>query len=214
LYDGGARYRAYVSSDRFTSDLHGWTPLPLGFRVELEGAAQTGSQSAVLPGDVQAGQSVRAWLLAGRLQRPFGRVTPLVGADLLSGDDTPTDGTYTAFSTMYGSGHPFYGLIDLIGDPAATTRERGLRDFFATLAVTATPTFSPRAELHRFTLATGDDRDFGTEADLVAPIRITQFASLELGAALFHTGSAGVPLGLGPDGTNRTWLYSQLRVAF
>ena len=214
LYDGGARYRAYVSSDRFTTDVRGWTPLPLGFRGELEGAAQTGSQSVVLPGDVQAGQRVRAWLLAGRLQREFGRVTPLLGADLLSGDDSPADGTYTAFSTMYGSGHAFYGLIDLIGDPAATTRERGLHDLFATLAVAATPTFAPRTELHRFTLATGDDRDFGTEADLVAPIRITQFASLELGAALFHTGSAGVPLGLGPDGTNRTWLYSQLRVAF
>jgi hypothetical protein len=214
LYDAAARYRAYVNSDRFTTDLRGWTPLPLGFRVELEGAAQTGSQSVVLPGDVESGQSVRAWLLGGRLQRAFGRVTPLVGADLISGDDSPTDGTYTAFSTMYGSGHAFYGLIDVIGDPAATTRERGLRDLFAMLTVAATPSFAPHAELHRFTLATGDDRDLGIEADLVAPIRLTQFASLELGGALFHTGSAGVPLGLGPDGTNRTWLYSQLRVAF
>jgi hypothetical protein len=214
LYDAGARYRAYVSSDRLTTDLRGWTPLPLGFRAELEGAAQTGSQSVVLPGGVESGQSVRAWLLAGRLQRAFGRVTPLVGADLLSGDDSPADGTYTAFSTMYGSGHPFYGLIDVIGDPAATTRERGLRDLFAMLTVAATPSFAPHAELHRFSLATGDDRDLGVEADLVAPIRITQFGSLELGGALFHTGSAGVPLGLGPDGTNRTWLYTQLRVAF
>jgi hypothetical protein len=214
LYDVGARYRAYVNSDRLTTDLRGWTPLPLGFRVEVEGAAQTGSQSVVLPGDVQAGQSVRAWLLGGRLQRAFGKVTPLIGADLLSGDDTPTDGTYTAFGNAYGSGHPFYGLIDLIGDPAATTRERGLRDVFAMLTVAATPNFAPHAELHRFSLATGPDRDFGTEADLAAPIRITQFATLELGAALFHTGSAGVPLGLGPDGTNRTWLYSQLRVGF
>jgi hypothetical protein len=214
LYDAGARYRPYVNSDRLTTDLRGWTPLPLGFRVEVEGAAQTGSQSVVLPGDVQSGQSVRGWLLAGRLQRAFGKVTPVVGADLLSGDDSPTDGTYTAFANAYGSGHPYYGLLDLIGDPAATTRERGLRDVFAMLTVAATPTFAPHAELHRFSLATGPDRDFGTEADLVAPIRITQFASLELGAALFHTGSAGVALGLGPDGTNRTWLYSQLRVAF
>jgi hypothetical protein len=214
LFDAGSRYRAYVNADRATLDARGWTPLPLGFRVELEGAAQTGTQSVVLPGDVERGQQVRAWLLGGRVQRPIGRVTPIAGADLLSGDADATDARYTAFSTMFGTNHGFYGLMDVIGEPAATTRERGLHDLFAMLNVAVAPSFVPHAEVHRFTLATGDDRSLGTEGDLVAPIRVGQFATVELGAALFHTGSGAAAVGLGDAGRNLSWIYAQLRAGF
>jgi hypothetical protein len=214
LFDEGSRYRSYVNADRTTVDARGWTPLPLGFRVELEGASQTGTQAVVLPGDLQRGQQVRAWLLGGRLQRAVGRITPLVGIDLLSGDDDATDGRYTAFSTMFGTNHAFYGLMDVFGEPAAGTRERGLHDLFAMLTVAATPHIAPHLELHRFSLATGDDRALGTEGELIAPIRFNQFAALELGAGLYHTGSGAAAVGLGEAGRNRSWFYAQLRAGF
>ncbi len=214
LYDGGASYRTYAGSHRTTTDARVRALMPLGMRLELEGALQTGSQSYVPATGTPTTQSVRAWLAGARLARTVGRGAATAGVDLLSGDDSPTDARYSAFSTMFGTNHPFYGLLDVIGDPAATTRERGLRDVFVTATHPATSWLAPRAELHRFTLASGAERRLGAEADLVASIRLAAGTTLELGYALFRAGPAAEPLGLGPDRSYRKWGYAQLRAGF
>jgi hypothetical protein len=214
LYDGGARYRSYANSHRTTADARVRAPLPLAFRIELEGALQTGAQSYVPATGTPTAQSVRAWLAGARVARAVGRGTATAGVDLLSGDDSPTDARYSAFGTMFGTNHPFYGLLDVIGDPAATTKERGLRDAFVTATHPATSWLAPRAELHRFTLATGAQRRLGVEADLVVPIRLAAGTTLELGYALFRAGPAAEPLGLGVDRSYRKWGYAQLRAGF
>ena len=135
LYDGGARYRSFTNADRTTLDARVRAPLPIGLRLELEGAGQTGTQSFVAASGAESGQQVRAWLLGARLARSVQWAALTLGLDALSGDATPNDDRYTAFSTMFATNHPFYGLMDVIGDPAATTKERGLRDAFATVAV-------------------------------------------------------------------------------
>jgi hypothetical protein len=142
------------------------------------------------------------------------RAVVILGVDALSGDATPNDEHYTAFSTMFATNHPFYGLMDVIGDPAATTKERGLRDALGTVALNVTPTFAPRLELHRFTLATGNDRALGLESDIVAPIKLPANTSLELGLSLFRNGTAAPALALGDPGTTKRWLYAQLRAGF
>lgn len=220
LYDGGAHYRSWIDADRTTIDARVRAPLPLSFRAELEGALQTGSQSyapattTTTPAMAPMRQSVRAWLAGARLAHAIGRGSATAGIDLLSGDDSPTDGRYSAFGTMFGTNHPFYGVLDAIGDPAATTKERGLRDAFVTAAYPVTTWVAPRAELHRFTLATGADRRLGTEADLVAPIRLGAGTTLELGYALFRSGPAAESVGLGADRSYRKWGYAQLRAGF
>jgi len=215
LYDGGARYRSWLDADRTTIDARMRVTLPLSFRAELEGALQTGSQSYVRDTTTAPmRQSVRAWLAGARLSHAIGRGTATAGVDLLSGDDTPADGHYSAFGTMFGTNHPFYGLLDVVGDPAATTKERGLRDAFLTAAHPVTSWISPRAELHRFTLAAGADRRLGVEADLVAPVRLGAGTTLELGYALFRAGSAAESLGLGAERSYRKWGYAQLRAGF
>lgn len=214
LYDGGARYRSFTNADRATIDARVRGAMPAGLRLELEGAAQSGVQSFVSTSGVASGQRVRAWLLGARLARNVQRTTLTLGLDALSGDDTPNDDRYTAFSTMFATNHPYYGLMDVVGDPAATTKERGLRDAFGTIALAVTPTFAPRAELHRFTLATGADRAMGSEMDLVAPIRLPANTNIELGLSLFHNGSAAPALALGDAGTTKRWLYAQLRAGF
>jgi hypothetical protein len=214
LYDGGASYRSFADAHRTTADARVRAPLPLAFRLELEGAVQTGAQSYVPVTGAPIVQSVRAWLAGARVGHAIGRGTATAGIDLLSGDESPTDGRYSAFGTMFGTNHPFYGLLDVIGDPAATTKERGLRDLFATAAHPVTSWLAPRAELHRFTLAAGAERRLGVEADLVAPIRLAAGTTLELGYALFRAGPAAEPLGLGADRSYRKWGYAQLRAGF
>ena len=214
LYDGGAQYRTFANADRTTLDARVRAPIPGGLRLELEGAAQTGTQSFVDTASRQSGQSVRAWLLGARLVRAVSRATVTLGVDALSGDNAPKDGRYTAFSTMFATNHPFYGLMDVIADPAATTKEHGLRDAFGTVAVNVTSAFAPRLELHRFTLATGNDRALGLESDLVAPVKLPANTSLELGLSLFRNGSAAPAVALGDPRTTKRWLYAQLRAGF
>ena len=214
LYDGGASYRAYANAHRTTADARVRAPLPLKLRLELEGAVQTGAQSYVPATGSPTTQSVRAWLAGARLARPVGGGAATAGVDLLSGDDSPTDARYSAFSTMFGTNHPFYGLLDVIGDPAATTKERGLRDAFVTASHPATSWLAPRVELHRFGLTSGTERRLGVEADLVAPIRLAAGTTLELGYALFRNGPAAQLLGLGADRSYRKWAYAQLRAGF
>ncbi|HET9799833.1 MAG TPA: alginate export family protein [Gemmatimonadaceae bacterium] len=214
LYDGGALYRSYADAHRTTADARVRIPLFFAIRVELEGAVQTGAQSYLPATGSPTAQSVRAWLAGARATHAIARGTATAGVDLLSGDDTPADGRYSAFSTMFGTNHPFYGLLDLIGDPAATTKERGLRDLFFTAAHPVTTWLAPRAELHRFTLATGAERRLGTEADLVAPVRLAAGTTLELGYAVFRAGAAAEQLGLGTDRSYRRWGYLQLRAGF
>lgn len=214
LYDGGAVYRSFSDAHRTTADARVRVVLPLAIRVELEGAVQTGAQSYVPATGTPTAQSVRAWLAGARTTRAIGRGTATAGVDLLSGDDAPTDGRYSAFSTMFGTNHPFYGLLDLIGDPATTTKDRGLRDLFVTAAHPATPWLASRVELHRFNLATGAERRLGTEADIVAPVRLAAGTTLELGYALFRAGPAAERLGLGAERSYRKWGYLQLRAGF
>ena len=115
---------------------------------------------------------------------------------------------------MFATNHPFYGLMDVIADPAATTKERGLHDAFGSVAVNLVPSFAPRLELHRFTLATGNDRALGLESDLVAPIKLPANTGLELGLSLFRNGTAAPAVALGDPGTTKRWLYVQLRAGF
>ena len=214
LYDGGARYRSYADAHRTTADARVRVPLAFSFRVELEGAVQTGAQLYVPATGAPTAQRVRAWLAAARLARAIGRGTAIAGMDLLSGDDSPADARYSAFGTMFGTNHPFYGLLDVIADPAATTKERGLRDLFLTATHPVTTRLEPLSELKRLALATGTGRRLGTEADLVAPVRLAAGTTLELGYALFRAGPAAEPLGLGTDRSYRKWSYLQLRAGF
>jgi hypothetical protein len=133
---------------------------------------------------------------------------------VLSGDARPHDARYSAFNTLYGSNHAFYGLMDVIGEPAATTHERGLVDVLGSGGVTMNGSVAVRAEAHRFSFTTGAQRDLGWELDLMMPIRVLPTSWLELGYSLFRAGREASNLGLGAQGSVRDWAFVQLRVAF
>lgn len=214
LYDGGARYRNYTGADRTTLDGRIRTTVA-GVALEGEGAVQSGSQRVLLADTTKSvSQQVRAWLVGARLGVPMGsRAVATLGVDVLSGDATPADERYTAFGTMFATNHPFYGLMDVIGDPAASTRERGLVDAIAMATARVSPSFAPKLELHRFTLA-GGGATLGAEGDLIAPLRLSAASTVELGYSLFRAGRAAGDVGLGADGSTRQWMYLQLRAGF
>lgn len=215
LYDGGMRYRSFADAKRLTLDMHLRRHLA-PVRVELEGAGQTGTQRFLLADTTRfTSQRVRAWLLGVRLAAAVARRGDVtLGVDALSGDDVPADATYTAFSTMFATNHPYYGLIDIIGDPAASTRDHGLVDAFALGAWRVHDAFTPRLELHRFSLERSRSTILASEVDLVAPFRLTTASAVEFGYSAFRPGADSPAVGLGAPGAVRQWLYLQLRAGF
>ena len=217
LHDAGADYRVYRDAHRTTLDARLVAPRLLGARLELEGALQRGHQRYAADTTNVGAQSVSAWLVGARLGTavaPTSRASVTVGVDALSGDATPGDGRYGAFATMYATNHPFYGVMDVIGDPATTTKDHGLVDALATGALALSKSVDLKAEVHRFTLAAGDSRDLGWEADLTLPVRITSTTGIDLGVSAFRAGDAAAAVGLGASGATRSWAYLQLRAGF
>jgi hypothetical protein len=214
LYDGAAAYRAYADSRRFTLDARYRSRAEASFAVDVEAAWQGGSQDV---GANASAQDVRAWLVgarAGRLPAAGRRSSALVGVDVLSGDASPADGDYRAFSTMYATNHPFYGIADLFLDPAGRTKEAGLVDAFGSASHAIGTRTSVRADLHRFATQAGGAGEIGWELDVVAPVRLSTAASLEFGYTAFRAGGAAAAFALGADGDVRHWSYIQLRAAF
>ncbi|HVZ48925.1 MAG TPA: alginate export family protein [Gemmatimonadaceae bacterium] len=217
LYDAGSKYRTYAESNRYTLDARFRTPASAPVGIDAEAAWQGGTQTYEPSATTSVGQDVSAWLAGVRIGALPGGArtkTAFVGVDVLSGDATPANGSYHAFNTMYATNHPFYGLMDLFLDPAARTNDAGLVDVFGSASTTAGVRTSLRADVHRFAVQAGHAGEIGWELDLVAPIRLSGAASLELGATTFRASAAAAAMGLGADGDYRHWGYLQLRAAF
>jgi hypothetical protein len=133
---------------------------------------------------------------------------------MLSGDNSATNGGYGAFNTMYATNHPFYGLMDLFLDPAARTNDRGLIDALATTAIALPPRTTLKVELHHFAPQVGTRAEIGWEADVIAPVRISSAATMELGYTVFRAGPAAAAMGLGANNVLRHWAYLQLKAGF
>lgn len=220
LHDAGSHYRAYEDARRTTLDARIRAPRVLGLSAQLEGAVQLGTQRYLAPdGDATAAraQEVRGWLLGARVGTPASpnrRASAGVGVDVLSGDADPTDGGYGAFNTILATNHPFYGLMDVIGEPAAATKERGLVDALVTGSFTLSRTARLAGELHHFALATGRDRPLGWEVDVTLPVRVRAGIDVAAGYSAFRAASGAAAVGLGADGTLRHWAYVQLKAGF
>ncbi len=216
LADVGADFRAYRNATRGTIDVRVVAPRAFGLRIEAEGAVQRGTQDLLTGVDTVA-QSIAAWLLGVRVGMPPSvsrRVSIGVGADLLSGDNTPGDGTYAAFNTLYGTNHALYGTIDLFVDPARATKDRGLHDLFVTTDLMVSPTMRVRTDLHHMRAATGTNRHLGWELDVMAPLRLTDDVTLDLGYSAFRAGPGAATLGLGATDALQHWAFLQMRTQF
>ncbi len=217
LYDAGSNYRTYHNSNRGTLDGRVRVANFSGLRAEIEGAVQFGRQRYAPDTLHITYQNVGAYLLSARLgnaEKTDQRTSIAIGADLLSGDATPSDSKYSAFSTLFASNHQFYGLQDIIGDPAASTKERGLIDVLATGSEKLSSVVSLKGEVHHFTMAAGTNAALGWEIDVTLPIRIGTAAGLDIGYSQFHPEAGASAVGLGANGETKHWLFVSLRVGF
>ena len=217
LADESGRYRGFTKANRTT--MHGRVRAPIiaGLSVDVEGAMQLGHQVDSSALALGRRQKVRAWMTGARIATSTGnavRGALTIGVDVLSGDDSAHDAQYSTFNTLYASNHAFYGLMDVIGEPAATTRERGLTDVLAIASWRVSSSLRPRAELHRYALATGSERHLGWEGDVVLPIRISPAATMDIGYGTFRAGRGAPQIGLGANSTVKSWAYLSLRAGF
>jgi hypothetical protein len=166
-------------------------------------------------------QDIRAFLLGARVSYALSSdIVPKagLGLDYLSGDETPGDDTYRAFNTLYATNHKFYGYIDFFLDPAARTRDRGLIDGIASVALGLPRDLELALDAHGFwtsqPLASGADRLIGYELDFTLPVRLGPGQIVQVGYSTFRNGSAAPALGLGSDGAWSHWAYLQATFSF
>lgn len=165
-----------------------------------------------------ARQDINAYLLSGAVTyRMSGELAPEVGArvDLLSGDSSPTDGTFTAFNTLYATNHPFYGFMDFFLNLPPQTGDRGLVDLVARGALHPSR-WTLRADLHQLLLSEtpgGTQRAIGVELDLTVARPIVEGFTMQAGYSVFDPAAAAVgpPIALGSEILHWAYLQGTMR---
>jgi hypothetical protein len=200
--------------DRFTLGARGREQLgPLA--VEATAAAQFGHQTQ----GASSRQEIRAYMVTAA--GTYGFRGPLGGrlglqVDYLSGDDTPLDGTFRGFNTLYATNHKFYGFMDMFLNMRAHVADLGLVDGIVR-GVIRPLGWTVRGDLHRFWLARSspaEERELGYELDLTASGTLDHGLGVQAGYSLFVPSSAGesAPIGLGDEVLH--WAYVQLLARF
>jgi hypothetical protein len=215
LHDREATVRTFTGVDRTTVGTRLNRAFPLGLEASVEGAYQFGNQFAADP------QDIRAYMAGARLAYAT-KVQALprlgLGLDYLSGDDAPADDTYRAFNTLYGTGHKWYGFMDLFLDPAARTRDRGLIDGILSARLALPRDTWLDVDVHGFYLqqqfAASEERNIGWEVDFTLPVRLGPGQQLQLGYSAFRNGPAAPLIGFGEDGRLWHWAYIQASFSF
>lgn len=213
LVDGGATEGPISRINRWT--LGGYVRRGLGpLRARGTFAWQLGNQRGALGNS----QRIDAWLASLAVSRGFGgRLKPGVRAqlDVLSGDATPTDGTYGAFNTLYATNHPFYGLMDFFLNIPAQTGGLGLVDVVGHGELRP-GAWALDADLHALRLAQRGPggRAVGTELDFTAARPLTPALTLHSGYGVFAPAAAArtAPVSLGARVLH--WAYVQATVRF
>ncbi len=152
------------------------------FSGRVEAYGQVGSVGATT---IQAGMvGVRGtWA-------PPGGVEPSVTAwyDVLSGDGDATDGTLTAFDTLYATNHKFYGLMDIVAFTVGGAVDgQGLHDGALKLGIKPVAGLGVNLDGHVFAAAApaGEDALIGEEADLWLNGKLGPHLSVAGGASAF-----------------------------
>jgi len=167
--------------------------------VGLYAKGATGILSGRVEGYGQLGTSgsddIRAWMVGARgTIAPELSVKPTVTLwyDLLSGDADATDGTQSAFNTLYATNHKFYGHMDIMNFSRGGSADgRGLHDAALKLSLVPTGKLSVNLDAHVFMAAAGGDGLLGEEADLWMAVPLAPKLKLAVGVAgmLYADGS-------------------------
>lgn len=187
---------------RTTTGLHtsGKLLAPLGYQAEAY--VQVGHRE---------GEEIRAYLAKAEVRYTVAdhslKPTIRVGYDVLSGQ---TDDT-TAFDTLHGTNHAFYGFMDAFLNLPAHTGGLGLQDLYVRATATL-GTVRTYLAIHHLRTGPGNEGTFGTEVDLVATVPVAPGVTWETGAAVLLADDAFATVRPTAP-TYPLWGYSMLNVA-
>ena len=151
----------------------------------------TGILSGRIEGYGQLGNSgddaIMAWMVAAQgTLAPELAMKPKITLwyDLLSGDDDATDGTQSAFNTLYATNHKFYGHMDVMAFRLGAMADgRGLHDGALKLGLKPTDTLSLNLDAHVYAAMAGDDGLIGEELNLWLGVPLAKHLKLAAGGA-------------------------------
>jgi hypothetical protein len=169
-----------------------------GFDCEVDGAMQFGDY-IVSSETVTRESTISASMIGGRLGYTVADLAGLrlgIGYDRLSGQNPDKPENYSAFHTLYGTNHKYYGYADLILNVPAATKGLGLQDMIAQASISPFSALKLAADLHLFSLATDPakalpaltkipSQQIGTELDLTASFKATDALNVTGGFSLF-----------------------------
>jgi hypothetical protein len=200
------------------------------FRYTLGGNYYYNSQSLELQGTgyYQLGQTIMAqdiaaYMFSLQAYYKFSGFKVGAGIDYLSGNDSenPSSNDYTAFNTLYGTNHKFYGLMDHFLDIPAHTAGGGLVDIYAKIKYDFMPKWVAALDFHSFSLdkaiinpttAGLTEKGLASEIDLVITHTIASDIKLQLGYSYLIPADALKIVQGRPNGDNSQWLWAMLIV--
>jgi hypothetical protein len=151
-------------------------------------------------GKAQSGKDVSAYMLALHPGVKFGDFRLGIGGEYLSGDDARND-NYSekerTFNTLYGAVYKFNGYMNYYSYKKSSTANGGLIDIYPNLAYRINEKHSLSAYYHFFSLAGPvlisneviDDKDLGSELDLVYVYRVMPELTVQAGFSRYFTSS-------------------------
>jgi hypothetical protein len=157
--------------------------------------------------------------------------------DYLSGtsDQDRRDGDWKSFSTVYDTGHKFYGLLDNFlgvggGSTGTGTGGLGLQDAAIKAAITPAPGWALKVAYHWFNTAVGvagspqssltsgggvtDSSDLGRELDVTLINKYNANTKIMVGYGNYNQGPALGALRTAYGNDDANWFYTQVHVGF
>lgn len=126
-----------------------------------------------------------------------GEIKPTLGAqiDIASGDNNSIDNNYNAYTSLYGTGHKFFGYMDYFVNFPNDTYGLGVIDFVGKIGIMPINDLKLNLNFHLFNsmkdylLLNGTKTNsFGTELDLVGSYKYNSNVTFEGGASYFSAG--------------------------
>lgn len=126
-----------------------------------------------------------------------GAIKPTLGAqiDITSGDNNSIDNNYNAYTSLYGTGHKFFGYMDYFVNFPNDTYGLGIIDLVGKIGITPINDLKVNLNFHLFNsikdyiLLNGTKTNsFGTEIDIVGSYKYNSNVTFESGASFFSAG--------------------------
>ncbi|MGK9476937.1 alginate export family protein [Melioribacter sp. OK-6-Me] len=112
--------------------------------------------------------------------------------DYASGDDNPLDNEYKAYTSVYPTGHKFFGFMDYFVNLNNDTYNLGILDIAVKCSIQPIRALSIAFNYHIFrsvedyVYSGGTSNEFGSEADLTFNYKYNEYVDFQAGASLFN----------------------------